>query len=184
MKPLLAIVFLSVAAAAPLWAQAPPPPSDGPLACLFEGMNAEQRALASTEIERLIAHAPPHDGDHPDLAIFDSVLPLARCAQAGHWSEAQRERAFEWALVRLQREDMQRRYAAQNVDLTYIDAALAATPEGSRPPFEALVARMRAQGVGDHRSDSAGDIVYIYMMLWGQAREIRAEFAGPDPQPR
>jgi hypothetical protein len=165
--------------APPLCAEAAPPPSDGPLACLFEGMNAEQRARAGAAASRQLTDAPPGGDEHQDAALLDAALPLARCAQAGQWNEAQRERAREWALVQLTREDMRRRYAAQNVDLAYIDEAMAAVPAGSQPQFDALVARMRAQGVGDDRPDSAGDIVYIYLALWAHAREIEAEFAGP-----
>jgi hypothetical protein len=184
-KRLVAILAISVAVSPPLWAQAAAPPSDGPLTCLLEGMSAEQRALAGSAASQLLGDVPPGDGEQRDPTMLNGVLPsLTRCAEAGRWNEAQRERAREWALVRLAREDMQRRYAAQNVDLTFIDEALAATPAESPAPFDALVTRMRAQGVADDRPDSAADIVYIYLMLRAHAEEIRAEFAGPNPQPR
>jgi hypothetical protein len=40
-----------------------------------------------------------------------------------------------------------------------------------------MVARVRAQGVGDNRSDSAGDIVFIYLELGMQAEAMKAAFA-------
>jgi hypothetical protein len=84
----------------PLWAQAAAPPSDRVLACLLEGLSAEQRALAGSAASQLLLDAPPANGAQRDATTPSDVLPsLTRCAEAARWNEAQRERAREWALI-------------------------------------------------------------------------------------
>ena len=83
--------------------------------------------------------------------------------------------AQEYVLIVLALEDMRRRYAAQNVDLSVLDNAL---------PFEEQVARVRGQGVTGDRPDSAEDIVFIYRSLEVRRTMLVVLFegSGRDPQ--
>jgi hypothetical protein len=184
MKRLLFAMTLGFGLAARLQGQPAALPANPSLDCPLEGMSAEQRTLAASASSQQLTDAPA-DGEQRGRAALAAVLAnLPRCAQSGRWTDNQRNLAHQYVLMRLAREDMLRRYAAQNVDLGFIDQAVAATPAGSPPPFDALVARVRAQGVGDDRPDSAGDIVYIYVTLAYHIAEIRAGFADPNFQLR
>ena len=181
------LVFLIAAAAihnAPAGAQ-PAPASAAPFACLFEGVTAEQRALAGAAASQQLTDVPA-DGRQRGGAALEAILAaLPRCATSGRWTEAQREVAHQYVLFQTAREDVRRRYAAQNVDLSFIDEAIAsATPAGLPLTFDALVARVRAQGVTDDRPDSPGDIVFIYLELGMQAEAMGAQFNAPNSQRR
>ena len=170
-------VMLVSIAAMPLCAQPAAPPSDAPFACLFDGATAEQRALAGAAASQRLTDAP-QDGEQRGGAALDSILTaLPRCAETGHWTQDQRELAQHYILAQLAREDMRRRYAAQGVDLAFLDEARTAT-------FDDLVARLRAQGVTGDRPDSAQDIVFIYLELARHVDEIRGGFANSNYQPR
>lgn len=169
--------------AVPLAAQPGLPPADGPFSCLFEDVSAEQRILAGSAASQRLTDAPA-DGEQRGGTALDAILAgLPRCAEAGRWSEPQRNLAREYLVAQLAREDMRRRYVAQNVDLTFLDEAVAGG-RGGTLPFDELVARVRAQGVTGDRPDSAEDIVFIYVGLAGQAEAIRAGFAHPAFQRR
>ena len=184
MQRLLLIAATISLMATPLRAQTATPPAASTLDCPLEGISVEQRTLAGAAGSQQLTDAPA-DGEQRGRAALDTILAnLPRCAAAGRWTENQRELAQQYVLMQLAREDMLRRYAVQNVDLSFIDAAVAATPAGSPPPFSELEARVRAQGVTDDRPDSPGDIVYIYMMLVYQTAAIRAGFADPNFRPQ
>jgi hypothetical protein len=184
MKRLLFAMAFGFGLAGPLQGQPVAPPLNPSLDCPLEGVSAEQRTLAAAASSQQLTDAPT-DGEQRGRAALDAVLAnLPRCAESARWTENQRNLAHQYVLMRLAREDMLRRYAAQNVDLGFIDQAVTATPAGSPPPFDDLVARVRAQGVGEDRPDSAGDIVYIYMTLVYHVAEIRAGFADPNFQLR
>lgn len=173
-------VLLALINASPLRAQQGAAPSAPTIDCPFEGVSLEQRMLAASAGSARLTDAP-EDGEERGGVALDAILAnVPRCAEAGRWSESQRQLALHYLLAQLGREDMLRRYAAQNVDLSFIDTALAATPAGSQPPFAEFEARIRAQGIGDDRPDSPGDIAYIYMMLVYQAEMIRAGFTDPN----
>lgn len=171
-------ILLACAVTAPLRAQPAAAATDA-LACLFAGVTPEQRALAGAAASQRLTDVPA-DGERRGGAALDSILAaLPRCAEAGRWTEARRDMAHQYVLLQTAREDVRRRYAAQNVDLSFIDDAIVAMPARASPSFDSLVARVRAQGVGDDRSDSAGEIVFIYLELSMNAEAIRAGFADP-----
>jgi hypothetical protein len=152
--------------------------------CLLEGISAEQRMLAASGASQQLTDVPAEDEQRSRTALDAVAANAPRCAASAGWTENQRELALQYTLLQLARDDMIRRYAAQNVDLTFIDEALAAaSPEGP-VSFEDLAARMRAQGVGDNRPDSAEDIVYIYGMLAAQSAEIRLRFDDQNFRPQ
>ncbi len=151
--------------------------ADAPFNCALENVAADARALAGAAASQRLTDVPA-DGEQRGGSALDAIVAaLPRCAESGRWTEAQREIAHQYVLFQTAREDVRRRYAAQNVDLTFIDQTIATTTAGSPPPFEEMVARVRAQGVGDNRPDSAGDIVFIYLELGMQAEAMRAAFA-------
>ena len=118
-------------------------------------------------------------------AALDAILAaLPRCGEAGRWNEGQREMAELYVMTQLGREEMLRHYAAQNVDLTFIDAMVAAATPDSPPPFEEMAARVRAQGVTGERTDSAEDIAYLYLELMARAEAILAGFPDIARAPR
>jgi hypothetical protein len=170
--------------ASPAPAQPAGPAPDPRFDCLLEGISAEQRTQAGYGGGEQFTDVPSEDEQRSRAAVEMIAANARRCAAAARWTENQRELALQYVLMQLSREAMIRRYAAQNVDLTYIDAAVAAAPPEGPVPFEAMVARMRAQGVGDSRPDSASDIVYIYMMTVGLSAEIRANFDDPNFRPQ
>jgi len=179
MKRFLLVTALAVTMMPPLRAQPVAAPSDAPFTCLFEGVTAEQRALAGPAASRRLTDAPA-DGEQRGGAALDAILAaLPRCAEAGRWTATQRDMAQHYVLAQLGREDMRRRYSAQNVDLSFIDSTIAnAMPAGGPPPpFEEMVARVRAQGVTGQRPDSAEDIVFIYLEMAGQAEAMKSMFA-------
>ena len=184
MRGIGAAFLFFVAAAAPLGAQPAPSPAGAPLACLFEGVTPEQRALAGPiALQRLSDF--PADGDERGVSALDAILAaLPRCAEAGGWTETQREMAELYLMAQLARDGMRRHYAAQNVDLTFIDAMAAAATPDSPPPFEEMAARVRAQGVTGERTDSAEDIVYLYLELTGRAEAVPGVFAEAGAEPR
>jgi hypothetical protein len=176
MKPLVPIaVLLAVIASSPLRAQ-PAAPSDGPYSCLFEGVNAEQRALAGAAASQQLTDVPPDGQQRGGAALAAIIASTPRCAEAGRWTPDQRELARHYALAQLAREEMRRRYAAQNVDLSFIDGGVTAVA-GAPPTFEQLVARVRAQGVTGDRPDSAEDIAFLYLELAAQAEALKAGFS-------
>lgn len=158
-------------------------PTDGPLACLFEGITAEQQALAAPAASQRLTDGPA-DGEQRGGAALGAILAsVPRCAAAGRWDERQRGLAEHYVLARLARQHMLAHYAAQGVDLSFIDEAVAAATTAP-PPFDALVARVRAQGVTGERPDSAEDIVYIYLELAVHVAAIRGGFSDPGFNPR
>ena len=176
--------LLFAAAAAPVGAQPAPPPADSPLACLFVDVAAGQRALAAPAALQRLSGAP-EDGEQRGGAALDAILAaLPRCAERGRWNESQREMAHLYVMTQLGREEMLRHYAAQNVDLTFIDGMVAAATPDSPPPFEEMAARVRAQGVTGERTDSAEDIAYLYLELMARAEAILAGFAEIGRAPR
>jgi len=184
MRRVALAVALALIVAMPLRAQPVAPPPDPSLNCVLDAVPAEQRRLAGPAASQRLTDAPE---DVPQLsaAALDTIrAALARCAEASHWTENQRELALQYTLMQLTRDDMIRRYAAQNVDLTYIDEMVATAQPNVALPFEAIVARLRAQGVGDNRPDSAEDIVYIYTMLVAGSAATRAGFADPNFRPQ
>lgn len=180
MRGIGAAFLLFVAASAPVGAQ----PADSPLACAFAGVAAEQRALAaSAALQRLTG--APEDGEQRGGAALDAILAaLPRCGEAGRWNEGQREMAELYVMTQLGREEMLRHYGAQNVDLTFIDAMVAAATPDSPPPFEEMAARVRAQGVTGERTDSAEDIAYLYLELMARAEAILVGFPDIARAPR
>ena len=178
----LAAILASILAP-PGGAQPAPSASDAPFTCLFERLTAERRAQAGPAASQRLTGAPA-DGEQSGGAALDAILAaLPACAATGRWTEAQRESAGQYVLVQLAHEDMRRRYAGQNVDLSFIDDAVAAGPRAMLQ-FDALVGRVRAQGVGDNRPDSAEDVTFIYLELARQAEEIRRGFSDPQFRPR
>jgi hypothetical protein len=176
----LILAALAAAVTWPLAAQSAPPSPDAMATCALQGLSAEQRALAASSGSQQLTGAPT-ESETQARALLDTVSAnVRRCADASRLTEGQRDLALQYTLMQLTREDMLRRYHAQNVDLRFIDEAVAASRTGATLPFDDLVARVRAQGVGDDRPDSAGDIVYIYMMLVYQLAEIRTGFADPN----
>ena len=161
----------------------PAAPGDGPLACLFEGVTAEQQAMAAPAASQRLTDGP-EDGEQRGGAALTAILSgIPRCAGAGRWTERQRGLAEHYVLARLARQHMLAHYAAQRVDLAFIDEAVQAATSAP-PPFDALVARVRAQGVTGARPDSAEDIVYIYLELAAHVAAIRAGFDDPRFNPR
>lgn len=184
MRGIGAAFLFFVAAAAPLGAQPAPSPAGSSLACLFEGVTPEQRAQAGPAASYRLSEFPA-DGEQRGGAALDAILAsLPRCAEAGRWTETQREMAHLYLMAQLARDEMRRHYAAQNVDLTFIDAMAAAATPDSPPPFEEMAARVRAQGVTGERTDSAEDIVYLYLELTVRAEAIPAVFAEAGAAPR
>lgn len=183
MRGIGAAFLLSVAAAAPVGAQ-PAPPADSPLACLFGDVAADQRALAAPAALQRLSGAP-EDGEQRGGAALDAILAaLPRCAESGRWNESQREMARLYVITQLGREEMLRHYAAQNVDLAFIDGMVAAATPDSPPPFEEMAARVRAQGVTGERTESAEDVAYLYLELMARAEAILAGFAEIGRAPR
>lgn len=183
MKRVAAFAFGFVLAA-PAFAQAPPPSAFTSPDCPLYGIPENEMTLAASAASQQLTDAQASD-DSRSRAALDIILSnVPECARAGRWTENQRELARQYVLMRLSREDMLRRYDAQNVDLRFIDLAVAAAQAGTPPPFEELVARVRAQGVGDNRPDSAGDVTYIYMNLAYRMAEIARGFADPNFQLR
>lgn len=166
--------------AGPLAAQSDAPTPDAAMECALRGLSAEQRALVASGGSQQLTDVPAESETQARAALDRVTANVRRCTETSGMTENQRQLAFFYTLMRLTREDMLRRYDAQHVDLRFIDEAVAAAPAGSAPPFDALVARVQAQGVGDNRPDSAGDIVYIYMVTVMQAAEIRTRFADPN----
>lgn len=164
----------------PLAAQSAAPSPDAAMECALQGLSAEQRALVASGGSQELTDVPAESETQARAALDTVAANVRRCTESSGMTENQRQLALYYTLMRLTREDMLRRYDAQNVDLRFIDAAVAAIQPGVTPPFETWVARVRAQGVGDDRPDSAGDIVYIYMTLVHQIGEIRANFADPN----
>jgi hypothetical protein len=164
---------------APPLATPAPVVDDGPYTCLFADLTAERRALASMTASTRLTDMP-EESDQRSEAAFDAILArLARCGDAGGWTVPQRGAAEHYVHAQLAREFFRRHYAAQRVDLGFLDDA-AAIPQGNTmPAFDDMVARLRAQGVTDDRPDSAGDIVYLYLMLARHAEEMKASFADP-----
>lgn len=179
MKRVVILAAIGCALASPLGAQpaALPNPS---LDCPLEGSAMEQRVLAMAAASQQLTDAPAELPQGAPAALEAVLANVARCAATHRWTGNQRELARGYVLIRLTRDEMVRRYAAQNVDLSFIDQMATAGRPGEPPPFETMVARVRAQGVGDDRPDSAGDIVHIYMTLVYRMGEIRARFADPD----
>ncbi|MGQ0661165.1 hypothetical protein [Sphingosinicella sp.] len=176
MKRLLLVAALAITMMPPLRAQPAAAPSDAPFTCLFEGVTAAQRALAGPAASQRLTDAPA-DGEQRGGTALDAILAaLPRCADAGRWTATQRDMAQHYVLAQLGREDMRRRYAAQNVDLSFLDGGMVAAG-GSPPSFEQLVARVRAQGVTGQRPDRAEDIVFIYLEMAGQAEAMKSMFA-------
>jgi hypothetical protein len=179
MQRLLLAAATALIMAWPLLAQPAASSAHSELDCPFEGVSAEQRGLAASAGAQRLTDVPT-DGEQRGGAALAAILAnVARCMETRRWSQNQRGLALRYVLMQLTREDMLRRYDVQSVDLRFIDEAVATSQPGVEPPFDAFVARVRAQGVGDNRPDSAGDIVYIYMMLAYQTAEIRAHFADP-----
>lgn len=167
------------------WPLAAQPPAHPQLDCPFEGVATEQRALAVSAAAQQLTDVPPTGDAQRSQAALDAILAnVPRCAQARRWTTNQSELARAYVLMQLTREEMLQRYDAQNVNLRFIDEELMAARPGEPPPFEAWVSRVRAQGVGDNRPDSAGDIVHIYMTLAYQIGAIRTGFADPNFQLR
>lgn len=177
-------LLLAMATMAPAGAQPASSSAEAPLSCLFEGVTAEQRTLAGPAALQRLSDFPA-DGDERGGTALDAILAaLPRCAEAGGWTETQREMAELYLMAQLARDGMRRHYAAQNVDLTFIDAIVAAATPDSPPPFEEMAARVRAQGVTGERTDSAEDIVYLYLELTVRAEAIPGMFAEAGAQPR
>lgn len=192
----LTILLASIAAwpslAQPL-ATAPDPRFD----CLLEGISAEQRQMAASgdraelvdaaadeaALNRAIAAGAEAEARR-SAAVEAIAANARRCGAAAGWTDNQRELALQYVLMQLTREDMIRRYAAQNVDLTFIDTALATARPDQPLPLDALAARLRAQGIADERPDSPADIVYIYLMIAAQSAEIRRRFDDPTFRPQ
>jgi hypothetical protein len=152
---------------------------DGPYACLFVELTAERRALASPAASTRLTDMPEENNRQSEEALDAILARVAGCGDAGGWTVGQRGMAEHYVLAQLAREFFRRHYAAQRVDLGFLDD-VAAIPQGNpMPEFDGLVARLRAQGVADDRPDSAGDIVYLYMMLAQHAEEMKASFAVP-----
>jgi hypothetical protein len=163
--------------AQPADAQRAGPASDSPFACIFEGVNSDQRAMAASAASQRLTDAPS-DGAQRGGAVLDALLgALPRCAAAGRWTETQRDMAQLYVLAQLAREDMRRRYAAQSVDLGFLDEVALAPLGASMPSLDEMAARIRAQGVTGDRPDSAEDIAFIYSALARQAEGARMAFA-------
>lgn len=169
---------------APAVAQPPPPHVFSSPDCPIYGVAENQMILAASAASQQLTDVPAADEARSRAALEAILANVAECAQAGRWTENQRELARNYVLMRLTREDMLRRYDAQNVDLRFIDLAVAAAQAGTPPQFDTLVARVRAQGVGDDRPDSAGDVTYTYMTLVHQLAQIVRGFADPSFQLR
>lgn len=155
-----------------------PVADDGAYACLFADLTAERRALASSTASTRLTDMPEESDAGSEAALEAILARRAGCGDAGGWTEGQREMADHYVHAQLAREYFRRHYAAQHVDLGFLDT-VATAPESAMPPFDDLVARVRAQGVGDDRPDSAGDITYLYLMLAHHAEEMKANFAVP-----
>ena len=184
MKRVALATALALTVTAPLRAQSVAPMHDPSLNCVLDAVPADQRVLAGPAASQQLTDAPEEAPELSGAALETIRAALSRCAETSHWTENQRELALQYTLMQLTRDDMIRRYAAQNVDLTYIDQMIAAAQPNTAFPFEAMVARMRAQGVGDNRPDSAADIVWLYMMMVAQSAKIRANFADPNFRPQ
>ncbi len=175
MKWLLAVLALATWTVAPTLRAQPAASFGVPSLCLLEGVTAEQRALAGPAALQRLTDVPADGEPRGGSALAAILTALPRCARAGRWTEAQRDMAQEYVLIVLALEDMRRRYAAQNVDLSVLDNAL---------PFEEQVARVRGQGVTGDRPDSAEDIVFIYRSLEVRRTMLVVLFegSGRDPQ--
>lgn len=184
MKRLAILAGLGFSLGAPVLAQAPPPAAFASPDCPFYGVPENQMILAAPAASQQLTDVPAQDEARSRAALDVILANVPECAQAGRWTENQRELARHYVLLRLSREDMLRRYDAQNVDLRFIDLTVAAAQAGTQPPFDDLVGRLRAQGVGDNRPDSAGDVAYIYLTLAYQLAEITRGFADPNFQLR
>lgn len=179
MKRVVLIAALGAALSFPARAQPLAPPANPALACPIEGLPAEQRDAAIAEASRDLLGTEA-TAEEPRRAARDALAASARrCTTTRGWTERQGNVAFQYALLQLAREGMIRRYAAQHVDLSFIDSAVEGLTRGVEPPFQSFEARLRAQGLGDDRPDSAGDVAYIYMMLVFQLMEARGRFADP-----
>lgn len=178
---LAGLCFLLVA---PAVAQAPPPSAYSSPDCPIYGVPESEMILAASAASQGLTDVPAPDEARSRAALDTILANVPECAEAGRWTQNQRELARNYVLMRLTREDMLRRYDAQNVDLRFIDLAVAAAQAGTPPPFDELVARLRAQGLGDGRPDSAGDVAHIYMTLVYQMAQIVSGFADPNFQLR
>ncbi|HST36645.1 MAG TPA: hypothetical protein VLK25_08460 [Allosphingosinicella sp.] len=181
--PITLIALLAFAAAQPGNAQpastTAPAADDGPYSCLFADLTGERRALASPAASTRLTDMP-EGVDQQSEAALDAILArIAGCGDAGGWTAGQRGMAEHYVHAQLAREYFRRHYAAQRVDLGLLDEAAAIPPGNPMPEFDALVARLRAQGVADDRPDSAGDIAYLYLSLARHAEEMKAGFAVP-----
>ena len=157
---------------------------DGPFACLFQGVAPDRRTQASLAAAYRLTDGP-EDGELRGGAALDSILgSVTRCGDASRWTAGQREMAQLYVLAELAREHLLRHYAAQQVDLGFLDAVLTSPPDAPRPSFDELAGRVRAQGVTGARPDSAEDIVYIYVSLAQQAEAMKAGFAVPGSSAR
>ena len=152
---------------------------DGPYTCLFTGLTVERRALASPAASTRLTDMPEGNDRQSEEALDAILARVAGCGDAGGWTAGQRGMAEHYVHAALAREYFRRHYAAQQVDLGFLDEAAAIPPGNPVPEFDGLVARLRAQGVADDRPDSAGDIVYLYLMLARHAEEMKAGFAVP-----
>ncbi len=180
MSRLATALAIGWALAGPLCAQPAAPSAHSSPDCPLYGIPENERMLAASVASQQLTDVPASDEERGRVALDIILSNVPRCADAGRWTPNQRELAQQYVLMQLTREEMLRRYDAQSVDLRFIDEAVATAQPAVEPPFDAFVARVRAQGVGDNRPDSAGDIVYIYMMLAYQTAEIRAHFADPN----
>lgn len=183
MRRLTTLLAIGWALAGPLRAQPAAPPTDPSLDCPLYGIPENERMLAASAASRRLTDVPAGDEQRGSVALDIILSNLPRCAEAARWTENQRELAQQYLLFQLAREDMRRRYAAQNVDLGFIDAAVAAGPRAMLQ-FDTLVGRVRAQGVTGSRPDSAEDVTFIYLELARQAEEIRRGFSDPQFRPR
>jgi hypothetical protein len=181
--PMALVAFLAFATAqpgdAPLPATPAPVADDVPYTCLFAGLTAERRALAAPAASTRLTDMPEEIDRQSEEALDAILARVASCGDAGGWTAGQRGMAEHYVLAQLAREFFRRHYAAQHVDLGFLDDAVAARPDTPMPVFDDLAARLRAQGVGDDRPDSAGDIAYLYLMLAQHAEEMKTNFAVP-----
>lgn len=180
MKPLfLTLALLGM----PLAAQPPSPSTDAPFTCLFEGVTAEQRAAAGAAASQRLTDMPPDGGQHGGATLEMISNRVSSCAETQPWSDSQQRHAAAYLLAQLARENMRQRYAAQGVDLGFLDemAADPARRQNSANMDEAA-ARLRSQGLTGQRADSAEDVVFLYLSMALHVEAARDGFLAPPPR--
>lgn len=178
MNRVAVLIIAGWALSAPAFAQPGVVPPHPELDCPRAGVSVAQWTAATASATQLLQGAA--EAAQARAALAPILASVRRCADSRRWSANQSVHAEQYALMQLSYQDMRQRYAAMNVNLDFIDEAVAAAPAGEALPFDSLVARAEAQGLRGPRPDSAADVVYIYMMLVAQLQAIRTGFADPN----